>query len=378
MTPRRTRHSEAAGRRILLLLTLAAFFAPEAFAFPENVRHGYASCSSCHVSPTGGGVLTRYGRKSVEEFLATWVRDGENGPLWGAAELPDNVAIGANVRHMNYRRNVGGVEYSRKFFMQAEGEVAVRAGERLWLDFSRGDYNRREQTQRAYVLYNVDDNLYLRTGKFFAPHGIYEPDHTVITRRQLGFDQGMETINAEAGYLSESGEVIVDAILGNARTGDKTIDPGSRDSGFAIRAAKYAGGKSQVGLSLFSTTGNYMTRAIAAAFVMTGIGDQFWHLGEVDFESRSIKGGGEKPGTALLSHQKLGWVPWRGLTLTLAWDSLVRVSGNLHSRQWSVGPGVQWIPRPHIEATLQTSRVYHEAISREPGEEIKAMLHFWL
>jgi hypothetical protein len=279
---------------------------------------------------------------------------------------------------MNYRRNLGGVEYKRKFFMQAEGEVAVRAGKRWWLDFSRGDYNQREQTQRAYALYNVDDNLYLRTGKFFAPHGIYEPDHTVITRRQLGFDQGMETFNAEAGYLSESGELIVDAILGNARTGDKTIDPRSRNSGFAIRAAKYAGGKSQVGLSLFSTTGDYMTRAIAAAFVMTGIGDQFWHLGEVDFESRSIKGGAEKPGTALLSHQKLGWVPWRGLTLTLAWDSLVRMSGNLHSRQWSVGPGVQWIPRPHFEATLQASRVYHEAISREPGEEIKAMLHFWL
>ncbi|NDE16239.1 hypothetical protein EBZ80_15035 [bacterium] len=363
-------------RRILssLLLFLAA---TPALAFPENVRYGYASCSSCHVSPTGGGVLTQYGRKSAEEFLATWTREGENGLLWGAVDLPDNVAAGANVRHINYQRSLDGMKTSRRFIMQAEGEIAVRFGKRLWLDFSRGSYNKFEQTQRAYALFNIDDNFYVRAGKFFAPHGIYEPDHTTITRRQLGFDQGMETVNAESGFISESGEVIVAAILGNPKTGDQSIDPRSDDKGLVIRAAKYLGGKSQAGVSTVSTNGDYFTRAIAGAFVMTGIGDDFWHLGEVDYEKKQAKDHGGT-GSALLSHQKLGWVPVRGVTFTLDWDALVRLRGNFHSRQWSFGPGIQWFPRPHFEVSFQALHVYQEARSVKPAQDLKLMAHFWL
>ena len=46
-------------------------------AFPEMVRHGYANCITCHISPDGGGVLTAYGRSLSREVLSTWGAEGE-------------------------------------------------------------------------------------------------------------------------------------------------------------------------------------------------------------------------------------------------------------------------------------------------------------
>ena len=55
-----------------LLLGLFAVVSSQAFAFPEMVRHGYTQCTACHVSPSGGGILTSYGRELAAEVLSTW------------------------------------------------------------------------------------------------------------------------------------------------------------------------------------------------------------------------------------------------------------------------------------------------------------------
>lgn len=358
----------------------AAAFSTAAHAFPENVRHGYASCSSCHVSPTGGGVLTEYGRKASEDFLTTWGREGENGFLWNAVQLPSNVAAGANVRHISYKRDLDGVRTEKRFIMQVEGEVAVKLGSKVWVDFSRGGYNKFEQTQRAYVLVAPNDNLFIRAGKFFVPYGIYEADHTTITRRELGFDQGMETINAEIGLQSEAGEIIGDVILGDSKTGDASIDPRSKDRGVMIRAASYYGGKSQFGFNLLSTTGDFVDRNAFGAFAITGLGERFLYLGEVDFEQKKLVSSlsGRKQNSALLSHQRVSFEATRGLHVSANWDSLLPLKSDLHTRQWSAGPGIQWFPRPHFEFSVQAAKIYQGAYSDPRGYDLKMMSHLWL
>ncbi|MFM8315618.1 MAG: hypothetical protein ACKOA8_15160, partial [Deltaproteobacteria bacterium] len=54
-----------------------------ALSYPEFIRHGYMNCTSCHVSPTGGGALTEYGRSLSDEVLSRWSRPGESGFLYG-------------------------------------------------------------------------------------------------------------------------------------------------------------------------------------------------------------------------------------------------------------------------------------------------------
>ena len=65
---------------IALFVFLAA---RSAQAYPNMIRLGYTSCATCHVSPQGGGVLTRYGR-GID--YAQTIRAGEPPD----AELPSD------------------------------------------------------------------------------------------------------------------------------------------------------------------------------------------------------------------------------------------------------------------------------------------------
>lgn len=59
-------------RVALLLLPLLALTAPrEAHAYTWMIKHGYASCTACHTDPSGGELLTVYGRVLSQEFIST-------------------------------------------------------------------------------------------------------------------------------------------------------------------------------------------------------------------------------------------------------------------------------------------------------------------
>lgn len=65
-------------RVLLLLVPLAMFAAPrEAHAYTWMIKHGYATCGACHTDPSGGELLTFYGRVLSGEVLSTH---------WGEAE----------------------------------------------------------------------------------------------------------------------------------------------------------------------------------------------------------------------------------------------------------------------------------------------------
>ena len=56
-----------AAARLLPLAALGLALAPgRAEAFPWMIHHGYTNCAQCHVDPSGGGVLTDYGRAQGE------------------------------------------------------------------------------------------------------------------------------------------------------------------------------------------------------------------------------------------------------------------------------------------------------------------------
>jgi hypothetical protein len=59
-----------------------------AMGFPDLIRHGYTNCIACHVSPNGGGVLTKYGRSLSKELLSTWGREGEEKFAYFAKTSP--------------------------------------------------------------------------------------------------------------------------------------------------------------------------------------------------------------------------------------------------------------------------------------------------
>jgi hypothetical protein len=66
-------------RVALLLLPLLALTAPrEAQAYTWMIKHGYPACNACHTDPSGGELLTFYGRIISQEFLSSkWGGSGE-------------------------------------------------------------------------------------------------------------------------------------------------------------------------------------------------------------------------------------------------------------------------------------------------------------
>src|SRR5262249_33540934 len=84
------------GRASAVLLGLGAWgAAPAARAYPWMIKHDYAACAVCHADPSGGGLLTAYGRAQSE--LLVRMPYGANleeepryaGFLYGLVNLPD-------------------------------------------------------------------------------------------------------------------------------------------------------------------------------------------------------------------------------------------------------------------------------------------------
>src|SRR5258706_3381357 len=57
-------------RAALLMLPLFVLFSPEkAHAYTWMIKHGYGRCTVCHADPSGGELLTRYGRVQSDLLL---------------------------------------------------------------------------------------------------------------------------------------------------------------------------------------------------------------------------------------------------------------------------------------------------------------------
>lgn len=338
------------------------FIAAPAFAYPSNTRYGYANCSSCHVSPTGGGILTPYGRMSASEFLSTWSYENEAEPLHGLAHKylsPDDpIQVGGDSRYVMIH-----TVPDRNIWMQREGEVALTLTKELHVVASGGIYaigpdRYRAETRRNYVLFTPNDHLSFRAGRFYPAYGIMVEDHTTATRSGLGWDQGHETYNLEAAYKSEYGEVFLTPMLGTENYAEMTPAQGyiarTDEKGATLRIAAYVGKGSQIGFSglysLLIDKDEPIGRYSYGPFAIVGITQDIYVLSEID--AAQTQGGKRQ----VYSYNLLGYEIWKG----------VHLQGQFQRR----GPAneyaykVQLFPRPHLEinASYNMTRYANTAI----------------
>ena len=363
--------------------TLFAFFGSVvalqsqlAFGYPENVRFGYASCSSCHVSPTGGGVVTPYGRGASKDYMGTWSTPKESELLNGAVKTPDWMILGGDFRTLSFAKDNGLVREQRGFPMQADVELGGIVNDKLTAVATLGYYSGTIQSQRHYLLSNINENLFVRFGSFFPAFGIYTEEHAIPTRQGLGFNEGRESYNLEAGIMNETGEVIVDAIV---KSGQREIS--DEEKGFSARAAWYAFGKSQLGVSGFQGKGKVWNRNVAGLFAIAGFTENVYLLGEFDVEKKSAVEQTDlsvADSTRNVAYAKSGWVVAKGFHLLATYESSVPTKGSFDLREWAAGPGLQWFPRPHLELMAQAQRKYDEVWSKKIGYLMTLVLHYYL
>ncbi len=267
-----------------LLFFLLSVLPRVAFAFPELVRHNYVNCTACHVSPTGGGVLTQYGRELSNEVLSTWGKEGEGRFFWDVAKMPLWLEMGGDVRTLNLKQETITGSHSRMFLMQADLEAAISfkglsvVGTAGILDSSVYP-NDRFISRRHYAVYHLNDELSLRIGRFMQAYGIQVADHAIFTKQGLGWDQGTESYNLETSYLGERFNFYLTGIFSRPDLNEQIQEKGVSTSVSVILADKY-----KIGASYFYGSGYSANRNVFGPFFILGFTPRFFLLSELDVQ----------------------------------------------------------------------------------------------
>ncbi len=217
----------------IFLLTREARAYPQFQFSTDNVR-----CSQCHFSPTGGGLINAWGR---EEATDTISRGGDGDFFNGLVGTPSWLSLGADFRAVaGARFNEANGPDRLIFPMQADlytrsafGDfrINITLGLRGRARNNESPPHSRAVSREHYVMWQPKvTGAYLRAGRFYAPYGLRQVDHTNYIRRDLGFYAIEETYGVSGGYLKDDDwELHMSAF-----TRDPILKVGPAGSGFSV------------------------------------------------------------------------------------------------------------------------------------------------
>lgn len=228
--------------RIFVLVALVLCAAPSmARAEPHVLGRQYSRCTTCHYSPTGGGLLTPYGRSLSHQELSTFGPDasatpapagrGEEAFLFGAAGgILGPVQLGLDLRPSHLEFSVNGLDSSRNLLMNADLTAAVQVGN--WTLY--GEVGRQPSSPDATIdSYEYwagrlpEAGLGVRVGRFLPAYGVRFADHTAYNRASLGLDKYDQVLGVEVSRATTRSLLQVslspgraDALFGDANDPD--------------------------------------------------------------------------------------------------------------------------------------------------------------
>jgi hypothetical protein len=244
--------------RVWVVVGVVVGAATTASAEPKFLSKQYTRCTTCHISPTGGGLLSAYGRSLSHRELSTTgapmpshgdaePKPGEESFLWGA--LGDSlgpVQLGIEMRPSFLHYSFLDQSPNRNLLMNADVHAAFRA--RDWLFYGQLG---RELEQDGHTLdsseywagYQPVEGFGFRAGRFLPAYGVRFADHTSYNRSFLGlaqYDQvyGVEVSHTRGRYLTQvslgpgRAESVIDddGRAGFTATGRFQVDLGTRTS----------------------------------------------------------------------------------------------------------------------------------------------------
>lgn len=291
--------------RWLLALTVAALLSAatsRAQAYPQfQFSSGTAQCSQCHYSPTGGGLITDWGRSEAGDTIS---RGGDGALLHGAWTPPSWLALGADVRLAALRNDVGGAqapEYAA-FPMQSDvyARAALPAHLSVYLEGGvRGDVGRNQTVDNRfssvtdrfisnehYVMWRPSTSgPYIRAGRFFAPWGLRFVEHIFYVQRYTGYDLYNETYTVSGGYMGSDWELHVSLFTPPPESFPLPLSSvGVRESGGAAYGEKRFADRGAIALQARLGVGSEATRYQAGAVGKLWVDRaHLLFLGEADF-----------------------------------------------------------------------------------------------
>jgi hypothetical protein len=224
----------------LALPFLAVLFVVEpASAYTWMIRHGYTGCPVCHADPSGGEILTAYGRAQSDLLLRMrW--DGRNpeevepssaSGFLGFIEPSPSVLLGGSVRLASFLRS--GEITAFPMQLDAYGQLrfgSVIAGGSIGVSKTPAGspYGRTSQvttgqgavynllSRTHYLGVDIGGEYTIRIGRLNLPFGIRIPEHTMWVRQSTRTDResgGQHGVALAFNSEALRGEFM--AILGN-------------------------------------------------------------------------------------------------------------------------------------------------------------------
>ncbi len=367
-----------------------------AHAYPEFARHGYTNCITCHASPTGGGILTEYGRAIAKELLSHGsfffekkmdlkIENSDEQFLNGSTHLPRGLSLGGDVRALQLFIDNPQKTSGDFIFMQADLEAALSDGKRIVVDGTIGraepdgqakyinDYlvSRRHWVSVKMGPAEAMDRYQMRFGRFFPAYGLNIAEHTSVTRQQLGFDQQQETYNAELSYISEEWSVFATYLLGRPDNPSR-----NRETGAAVQVSKAFGPNYRVGANIFygrdSTRMDRTVRRMGGAFALFGFTPKFYALTDLSFTHDAQAKAG------IAEWYKLGWEFSQGVHLLGIQQYGKPSFAKSEAFKESYALGLQYFPRVHWDFLVTAGKSRSTSLSRDFNSFLWILLHYYL
>lgn len=366
----------------LTVLVAAGSWIPNtALAFPENIRHGYINCSTCHYAPTGGGLLTDYGRSLSKELLSTWNFEGEERALYGALPAESPVKLGGSIRVIQTHLENDRVRRGSFFLMQQMLEVGLELKRFVLVAALGTKEGPRPSTpnqgtflsERHYVLFRASDQTSVRAGKFRFQYGINDPTHTRFVKRDLGFDQGFEPYNLEISHTEEQWGFFATAVLG--RIDDPSLD---NEHGYSLGLDLFTGEKSRIGLNTYLGENSTTRRNLHGAYTMLGLTKSLTLLTEVNYQMVTKSGGRPAATPGWVSNLKLSWELYWGVWPYFISEFSHLDTNNTTTRKNGHGLGLDFFPRPHIQVSAEFQKQMVASRGETYGDWAWVLFHYYL
>jgi hypothetical protein len=336
------------------LFILSIIFTCSAYGFPELTRHGYTNCTACHLSPSGGGALTLYGRELSKELLSNSSSKGEQYFAYNAIPAlskNDKVLLAAYIRGLQVLRTNKSYNEARTILMQADFEAAYNS--KNWAIL--GTIGRQEIrkgleskghlfSRRHYILGRLDQNQNLRIGKFMKSFGLGDPNHYLFVRKDLNFAYDTETYNFEYSYLAEKWNFIATYVT------DLTTDDYFRNTekALALNTSFDIFGKSKLGFSYYHGSDKRAERNILGTWGIGSFTKKIFLMSEIDWQFQSVKNQNTSFSGFVMGH-RLSYEVLKGVIPFISFDQKYLDLKNRQSELHSYGLGGRFFPRPHFE-----------------------------
>jgi hypothetical protein len=367
---------------IAIVFSLFIGKADLAHAYPQFAGDGYFSCTSCHVSTSGGDALTGYGRSFAEEKLATWSFEGEGKPMHGSVSIPEWLLFGGHIRLIQVHFEDSKISQGNFFTMQRELDLGY-AGEtiKFYATFanerdSAGEYDPKTIAMPKWVArYDLGEKFSFRAGKTAPKFGLNIADHNAYVRRNIGLGTEADEKLVEASYFSETIEVNVSqsAPFLPAKKEPNETDPGSYSNTYANLSYFFLE-KQRISASFLRRSKDDSLEQIGAVSAAITPSESIRGLFEYNAGERSIS---EVKSKIQNSFSQIIFQSFKGFFPNITYHYQTSKSDAEETRGDKIAAGLAWHPRPHFEFSGSFGSV-RNLKTYTFGHSGYLMFHYWL